>query len=84
MPEFNLYLEEDRLEEAVAGRFAIESVDRFSSAYYVATRFLRELVTDPSFAPDYDHPLNRLAASLGSTSRSGDLGIQKAYILTKL
>jgi hypothetical protein len=50
----------------------------------VATRFLRELVTDPSFAPDYDHPLNRLAATLDSTSRSGDFGVQKAYVLTRI
>lgn len=83
-PNFNRYLEEDRLESFLRGRFEIAEIERFSSLYYVATRFLRELATDPEAPADYDHPLNRLAAGLSTTSRSGDFGIQKAYVLNRL
>ena len=51
--------------------------------YYVATRLLRELLVEPNAPPDYNHPLNRFAAGLRASTRDGDFGTQKAYILTK-
>lgn len=82
-PEFNLYLEESPLEDFLADLFDIVAIDRFSSLYYVASRLLRELTVEPNAPPDYNHPINSLAAALGQSSRSGDFGIQKAYILVK-
>ena len=83
MPEFNLYLHEDWLEQTAAGLFDIDCIERFSSPYYVATRFLRELVSETSEPSGFDSPINEMAAGWPVTSRSGDFGIQKAYILKK-
>lgn len=83
-PEFNLYLEEERVESFLRELFHIEKVELFSSLYYVATRFVRELVADLDSHPNYDHPINQLFGRLKSASNSGDFGIQKAYILTKI
>lgn len=82
-PSFNLYFFEEQLENFLPELFEIECVERFSSVYYVASRFLRELAIDPDAPPSYDHPINRLAASLETTARSGDFGVQKAYVLRK-
>ena len=82
-PAFNLYFDESPLEELLSGLFEISSIDRFSSLYYVASRFLRELAIEPGGSPDYNHPINRLAATLPPCARSGDFGVQKAYILIK-
>ena len=82
--EINLYLEENRLEAFLRPHFEISLIERFSSLYYVASRFLRELAVEPDAPQDYHHPINKLIAGIESGSRSGDFGIQKAYLLTKL
>ncbi len=83
VPQFNLYLQEERLEVFLAGLFRVEKVVRFSSLYYVATRFLRELAIEPHEPPDYNHPINEFAAGLTPSSRGGDFGIQKVYVLSR-
>lgn len=82
-PEFNLYFEEQRLESFVREYFEIVRIERFSSLYYLGSRFLRELAIEPDDPESYEHPINELTASLVPASRSGDFGIQKAYILVK-
>lgn len=82
-PSFNLYLEEKDLEGFVSEFFEIERILRFSSAYYVATRFLRDLTLRGDEPPDYDSPVHRLARDFPFTDRNGDFGIQKAYVLRK-
>lgn len=83
MPKFNLYIDEDWLEQIAGGLFDVERVERFSSPYYVATRFLQELVSETDQPFGFDNAINELAAGWSVTSRSGDFGIQKAYILRK-
>lgn len=82
--EFNLYLEEQRLESFVSKYFEIVRIERFSSLYYLGSRFLRELAIEPDCPESFEHPINELTASLVPASRSGDFGVQKAYILTKV
>lgn len=80
---FNRPLEEEALEAFVAPLFEIEDVARFSSPYFVATRFLRDLALEGDEPPSYDSPLHRAAAELPVTSRSGDFGGIKSYVLRK-
>lgn len=81
-PSFNVWLEEEALEAAVEPLFEVAEVSRFMSPYYVATRFLRELVSDDD-KPCYDSELHRLAKTLPVTARSADFGGIKAYVLRK-
>jgi ubiquinone/menaquinone biosynthesis C-methylase UbiE len=82
-PQFNQYLVEEDLEAFARDLFDIVRIERFSSFYYLASRFLRELAVAPDAPPSYDHPLNTLAAQLSPSARPTDFGIQKAYILAK-
>jgi SAM-dependent methyltransferase len=82
-PAFNLYLREEALENFVEPLFDLMEIARFSSLYYVASRFVRELAMRPGEAPSYHHPINRFFKDIPSTECSGDFGIQKAYVLKK-
>lgn len=74
-PEFNLYLP---YKKVVPPGFTFQTVDRFSSLYYLATRVLAPLAG----LEGYDTPLHELAASLTPPAEL-DVGIQKAYVLRK-
>jgi len=82
-PSFNIWIEESELEELARPLFEIETVSRFMSPYYVATRFLRELTLAGGEPASYDSPLHRVAAALAVTARSGDFGGIKTYVLVK-
>jgi SAM-dependent methyltransferase len=85
MPPFNLYLDQKRLLEAVAGDFAVEDVVDFASSYYVATRVLKPLLASRAEVAvdvaDPDAEFNRWAAALPP---AGDYGTQKLFILRRL
>ncbi len=83
-PTFNLYLQEQALQSFLPGLFKVIKVERFSSLYYVATRFLHELASLPGEHPNYNTPFNEFGADLEVGPRAGDFGIQKAYILSKI
>jgi ubiquinone/menaquinone biosynthesis C-methylase UbiE len=84
MPSFNLYLDQDRMLDAIAGELVIEEISDFASSYYVTTRVLKPLlaaraevavdVTDP------DAEFNRWAALLPP---AGDYGTQKLFVLRR-
>ncbi len=59
-----------------------ENVD-FSSIYYLGSRFLREIVTNPQDYPGYSHPINEIFYKIEEPFSGGDFGIQQAYILRK-
>jgi len=82
-PSFNLWIDEPKLEACVRERFEVEHIDRFTSVYYVATRFLRDLTLRGDEPPSYSSALHDLARELPFTARSGDFGGIKAYVLRK-
>ncbi len=81
--EFNLYLEEQKLESFVKRHFDVVAIKRFSSAYYVASRFLRYLTMEKGDEDSYDNEINNLFVKYPETSNSGDFGIQKLYVLKR-
>ncbi|MCH8330855.1 MAG: class I SAM-dependent methyltransferase [Bacteroidetes bacterium] len=83
MPEFNLYLNENELEEFLGDYFEIDEIRKFSSIYYVASRFLRYLTKEPGEEDAYDNEINNFFAKYKQTGNSGDFGIQKLYVLRK-
>src|SRR3989344_6144273 len=82
--DFNLYLEEKKLEDFLKGYFEIVQIKKFSSIYYAASRFLRYLTMDKNDEDSFSNEINDLFAKYPETENSGDFGIQKMYILKKL
>ncbi|HLF18606.1 MAG TPA: class I SAM-dependent methyltransferase [Candidatus Omnitrophota bacterium] len=81
--EFNLYLKETKCEEFLKPYFDIVAVRKFSSIYYVASRFLRYLTMGKSDKDSFENPINNFFAQYKETENSGDFGIQKLYVLRK-
>jgi ubiquinone/menaquinone biosynthesis C-methylase UbiE len=84
MPSFNLYLDQDRVLEAVAGELALQEIADFASSYYVATRWLKPLLAVRAGVAvdvaDPDAEFNRWAAMLPP---AGDYGTQKLFVLRR-
>jgi hypothetical protein len=57
------------------------SVEEFSSIYYLGSRFLRELVPDPSAYPGYSDPINEVFYGIERRFFGGGGGVQQAYIV---
>lgn len=81
--EFNLYLDEAKLEKFIEPYFEIVDVKKFSSIYYVASRFLRYLTMERGDVDSFSNEINNLFVKYKETSQSGDFGIQKLYVLRK-
>lgn len=81
--DFNRYLKKSRLEEHLNGLGVPFQVHDFSSVYYLGSRFLRELVTDPSAWPGYTNPINGIFHRIEQEYSGGGFGIQQGYALTK-
>jgi ubiquinone/menaquinone biosynthesis C-methylase UbiE len=81
--DFNRYLKKAKLEEMLRAMRLPFEVDEFSSVYYLGSRFLRELVTDPSRYPGYTNPINRIFHDIEREYSCGGFGIQQAYVIRK-
>lgn len=81
--DFNRYLKKQRLEEWLGAHRLAFSVEEFSSIYYLGSRFLRELVTDPAAYPGYSNPINRIFHDIERDYSGGGFGIQQAYVIHK-
>ena len=81
--DFNRYLKKARLEAWLKARGLAFSVEDFSSIYYLGSRFLRELVTDPAAYPGYSNPVNRIFHDIEREYSGGGFGIQQAYVIEK-
>lgn len=81
--DFNRYIKKQRLEELLRSRQLDFEVEEFSSIYYLGSRFLRELVTDPSAYPGYSNPINKIFCEIERQFSGGGFGIQQAYIIRK-
>ena len=81
--DFNRYLKKAVLEDFFNQKNLKFSVNEFSSIYYLGSRFLRELVTDPSAYPGFTNPINRIFYDIEKEFSGGGFGIQQAYVVTK-
>lgn len=81
--DFNRYLKKQRLEEWLRAHGLAFSVEEFSSIYYLGSRFLRELATDPAAYPGYSNPINRIFHDIERDYSGGGFGIQQAYVIQK-
>ena len=81
--DFNRYLKKSRLEEYLkASGLSYQHID-FTSIYYLGSRLLRELVTDPSAYPGYSNPINKIFYEVEKEYSGGGFGIQQIYVITK-
>lgn len=81
--DFNRYLKQKSLSEFLVSRGYLFEVVDFSSIYYLGSRFLRELVTNPADYPGYSNPINRIFYDIEKTYSGGGFGIQQAYVVQK-
>jgi ubiquinone/menaquinone biosynthesis C-methylase UbiE len=80
--DFNRYLKLSALKEHLNKHNLHYLVDDFSSIYYLGSRFLRELVTDPAAYPGFTNPINKIFYEIEKQFSGGGLGIQQAFIIT--
>jgi ubiquinone/menaquinone biosynthesis C-methylase UbiE len=83
MHDFNLYLEEKKLEKFLTKHFEIIGIHKFSSTYYVASRFLRYFTMNKKDKDSFINNFNNFFKDFQETDQSGDFGIQKLYVLRK-
>lgn len=81
--DFNRYLKKEKLEKWLIGKKLNYVAEDFSSIYYLGSRFLRELVTNPSDYPGYSNPINKIFYEIEKDFSGGGFGIQQAYIIKK-
>lgn len=81
--DFNRYLKQARLEELLGSLGLAYRVEDFSSVYYLGSRLLRELVTDPSAYPGYSNPINEIFYNIERDYSGGGFGVQQAYVIAK-
>ena len=81
--DFNRYIKKYKLEQLLKNKELEYVVEDFSSIYYLGSRFLRELVTNPSDYPGYSNPINKLFYNIEKEFSGGGFGIQQAYVIKK-
>lgn len=81
--DFNRYLKISALDAHLKKLGLNYQVDDFSSIYYLGSRFLRELVTDPSAYPGFTNPINKIFYEIEKQFSGGGMGIQQAVIIKK-
>jgi len=81
--DFNRYIKKKNIEAYLSeSGYKFENID-FSSVYYLGSRFLRELVTNPADYPGYSNPINKIFYDIEKDFSGGGFGIQQAYIIKK-
>jgi ubiquinone/menaquinone biosynthesis C-methylase UbiE len=81
--DFNRYLKRSALEPYLQAMGMDYAIDDFSSIYYLGSRFLRELVTDPAAYPGFSNPINKIFYEIEKEFSGGGLGIQQAVVVHK-
>jgi ubiquinone/menaquinone biosynthesis C-methylase UbiE len=81
--DFNRYFKKEYLEEYfISDDIHFSSID-FSSIYYLGSRFLRELITNPEDYLGYSNPINEIFYNIEKEYSGGGFGIQQAYVIEK-
>jgi 2-polyprenyl-3-methyl-5-hydroxy-6-metoxy-1,4-benzoquinol methylase len=81
--DFNRYIKKENIEKYLSDKGLPFECDEFSSIYYLGSRFLRELVTNPSDYQGYSNPINGIFYDIEKKFSGGGFGIQQAYIVKK-
>jgi len=81
--DFNRYLKRSILEALLQKLGLKYHIEDFSSIYYLGSRFLRELVTDPAAYPGFTNPINKLFFEIEKPFSGGGMGVQQAVVITK-
>jgi len=82
--DFNRYIKQSSLEKFLLSSKLPFNVIDFSSVYYLGSRFLRELVTEPSDYPGFSNPINGIFYNIEKQFSGGGFGIQQAYIIENI
>jgi hypothetical protein len=84
MPAFNRYLDQDRVQAALASELDLVELVDFSSSYFVGTRVLKPLLIQAMGADievaNPDMHWNRFFSKLPA---AGDYGVQRLFVLQK-
>ncbi|MEX1205154.1 MAG: class I SAM-dependent methyltransferase [Dongiaceae bacterium] len=81
--DFNRYLKCSALEAYMRKLGMNYQIEDFSSIYYLGSRFLRELVTDPAAYPGFTNPINKLFYEIEKQFSGGGMGVQQAVVINK-
>ncbi|MDF3031849.1 MAG: hypothetical protein K0R03_2407 [Moraxellaceae bacterium] len=81
--DFNRYIKQDRLAAFLDAKGLDFENHDFTSIYYLGSRFLRELVTNPADYPGYSNPVNTAFYELEKQYSGGGFGIQQCYVIRK-
>jgi ubiquinone/menaquinone biosynthesis C-methylase UbiE len=81
--DFNRYLKLSALEIYLKSLNLNYKIEDFSSIYYLGSRFLRELVTDPAAYPGFSNPINKIFFEIEKQYSGGGFGIQQAVVIKK-
>lgn len=77
----NLYISEKKFFAAIKNIFNLKTIDNFGSTYYLSSRiFNGKLAAIEGKDPDYNHPINQIAAKLPAI---GDFCPLKIFVLIK-
>jgi ubiquinone/menaquinone biosynthesis C-methylase UbiE len=86
-PEFNLYLDQDRITQEFSDSLELIHIDNFASSYFVGTRFLKPLLAKigskrprPGIVTDPNTEINKWFAQWPAV---GDYGTQKLFVFKK-
>lgn len=81
--DFNRYLKLSLLEEYLKKLGLNYHINDFSSIYYLGSRFIRELVTEPDSYPGFSNPINKLFFEIEKKFSGGGMGVQQAVVIKK-
>lgn len=81
--DFNRYLKLSSLEAYLQQLDVTFEIEDFSSIYYLGSRFLRELVTDPADYPGFSNPINKIFYEIEKQFSGGGMGVQQAVVIFK-
>jgi ubiquinone/menaquinone biosynthesis C-methylase UbiE len=81
--DFNRYIKKYRIEKFLSDNgLEYQNID-FSSIYYLGSRVMRDLLTNPSDYEGYSNPVNKDFYELELKYSGSNIGIQQIYVISK-
>ena len=81
--DFNRYIKKYRIEKFLSDNgLSYNNID-FSSVYYLGSRVMRDLLTNPSEYEGYSNPVNEDFYNLELKYSGANIGIQQIYVIDK-
>lgn len=80
--DFNRYLKVSRFEQFLTSKGLRFVEEDFSSLFYLGSRFIRELITEPDRVQGFENPFNSEFLKLAKEYTVKGFGIQKGYAVT--